>query len=69
MLKFNRSGTFQIQEAEGVQLGTKIVIHLKTDCREYADDQTIQGTIYNYLLDNLKAINGFIRFIVWNYFL
>lgn len=52
MLKFIRSGTFQIQEAEGVQLGTKIVIHLKTECREYADDQKIQGTTYKYLLDN-----------------
>lgn len=37
------SGSYEIQEAEGVHLGTKIVITLKADCREYADDTTISG--------------------------
>lgn len=41
------SGTYQIQEADGVQLGTKIVIHLKTDSREFSDDKIVEGKIQN----------------------
>lgn len=37
------SGTYEIQEAEGVSVGTKIVIHLKTECREYADEERIKS--------------------------
>lgn len=39
------SGTYEIQEAEGVQPGTKIVIHLKPECREYADEDIIRSKI------------------------
>ncbi|XP_071452756.1 heat shock protein 75 kDa, mitochondrial [Hetaerina americana] len=42
------SGTYEIQPAEGVQPGTKIVVHLKADCREYSDDDTIKGVIKKY---------------------
>lgn len=42
------SGVFEIQEAEGVQLGTKIVIKLKPDCREFCDDTTIETIINKY---------------------
>lgn len=35
------SGTYEISNAEGVQPGTKIVIYLKTDCREFSDEDTI----------------------------
>ncbi|XP_077293548.1 TNF receptor associated protein 1 [Arctopsyche grandis] len=42
------SGTYQIQEADGVQFGSKIVIHLKMDCREFSDDKIIQGIIRKY---------------------
>ncbi|XP_046394482.1 heat shock protein 75 kDa, mitochondrial [Ischnura elegans] len=42
------SGTYEIQEAEGVQPGTKIVVHLKADCREFSDDDTIKGVIKKY---------------------
>ena len=38
-----RSGTYEIQEAEGVEQGTKIVIHLKPECRQFADDETVKG--------------------------
>uniref|UniRef100_A0A1B0D5R4 Heat shock protein 75 kDa, mitochondrial n=1 Tax=Phlebotomus papatasi TaxID=29031 RepID=A0A1B0D5R4_PHLPP len=42
------SGTFDIQEAEGVAVGTKIVIHLKPDCREYSDEDRIREVIKKY---------------------
>nr|XP_023021643.1 heat shock protein 75 kDa, mitochondrial [Leptinotarsa decemlineata] len=42
------TGTYEIQPAEGVLFGTKIVIHLKTDCREFADDDTIKSIINKY---------------------
>ncbi|KAJ2950716.1 hypothetical protein O0L34_g8979 [Tuta absoluta] len=42
------SGTYEIQEAEGVPIGTKIVVHLKTDCREFSDDGTVKNIIMKY---------------------
>lgn len=36
-----RSGTFEISNAEGVQPGTKIVIHLKPENREFSDENVI----------------------------
>lgn len=36
---------YEIAEAEGVQPGTKIVVYLKSDCREFADEGTIKGKI------------------------
>lgn len=36
-----RSGTFEISNADGVQPGTKIVMYLKPDCREFSDESTI----------------------------
>jgi TNF receptor-associated protein 1 len=38
-----RTGTYEIQEAEGVQPGTKIVLHLKQDNREFSDEDTVNG--------------------------
>ncbi|XP_049764773.1 heat shock protein 75 kDa, mitochondrial [Schistocerca cancellata] len=42
------SGTYDIQEAEGVQQGTKIIIHLKTECREFSDEDTVNNIIKKY---------------------
>lgn len=42
------TGTYEIQEAEGVALGTKIVMHLKTDCREFADEDRVRNVIKKY---------------------
>lgn len=42
------SGTYEIQEADGVEIGTKIVVYLKTDCREFADDDTVKSIIKKY---------------------
>ena len=36
-------GTYDITEAEGVERGTKIIIHLKGDCYEYAKEEKIAG--------------------------
>lgn len=37
------SDTFKISKAEGVQPGTKIVIHLNLKCRHYSDENTINS--------------------------
>lgn len=38
-----RLGSYEITEAEGVQRGTKVVVHLKGDCYDYAKEETIKG--------------------------
>lgn len=43
MLDTTRSGSYEISTAEGVQPGTKIVMHLKPDCREFSDDHSVNG--------------------------
>ncbi|XP_015595087.1 heat shock protein 75 kDa, mitochondrial [Cephus cinctus] len=42
------SGTYEISNAEGVQSGTKIVMHLKPDCREFSDETVINDIIKKY---------------------
>ncbi|KAL0126042.1 hypothetical protein PUN28_004854 [Cardiocondyla obscurior] len=42
------SGIFEISNADGVQPGTKIVIHLKPDSREFSDENTINRIINKY---------------------
>lgn len=42
------TGSYEIQDAEGVQCGTKIVLHLKLDCREFCDDTTVENVINKY---------------------
>jgi HSP90 family molecular chaperone len=36
---------YEIQEAEGVQPGTKIVLHLKQENREFSDEDTVSGRL------------------------
>lgn len=38
------SGVFEIAEATGVQQGTKIVLHLKDDCKEFSSEDRVKGT-------------------------
>lgn len=38
---YTRTGSYEIQEAEGVQDGTKIVLHLKTEHRQFSDEDTV----------------------------
>ncbi|XP_017787134.1 PREDICTED: heat shock protein 75 kDa, mitochondrial [Nicrophorus vespilloides] len=42
------TGVYEVQEAEGVQNGTKIVMHLKMDCREFCDEDTVSNIINKY---------------------
>lgn len=42
------SGTYEIQEVDGLPVGTKIIVYLKTDCREFADDATVKSIIMKY---------------------
>lgn len=42
------SGSYEIVEAEGVAVGTKIVIHLKADSREYSDETRVKDVIKKY---------------------
>ncbi|XP_058800741.1 heat shock protein 75 kDa, mitochondrial isoform X2 [Phymastichus coffea] len=42
------SGSYEISNAEGVQPGTKIVIHLRSDSREFSDDEVISDIIQKY---------------------
>ncbi|KAM8713819.1 hypothetical protein ACLKA7_014047 [Drosophila subpalustris] len=42
------SGSYEIEEVENVEHGTKIVLHLKTECREYADEDRIRAVIKKY---------------------
>lgn len=37
------AGTFEIEELDNVNVGTKIVIFLKPECREYADEERIKS--------------------------
>lgn len=37
------TGSYDIAEAEGVQRGTKIVLHLKGDSYNYAKEDRIKG--------------------------
>lgn len=37
------SGVFEIAEASGVQQGTKIVLHLKDDCKEFSAEDRVKG--------------------------
>lgn len=42
------TGSYEIAPADGVQFGTKIVLHLKPECREFADDDTLKTIIGKY---------------------
>ncbi|ORX58547.1 heat shock protein Hsp90 [Piromyces finnis] len=42
------SGSYDVAEADGVTCGTKIVIHLREDCKQFADIQNVQRIIKRY---------------------
>ncbi len=37
------TGTYELAEDDSVELGTKIVIHLKSDCAQFSQEDTIKG--------------------------
>ena len=42
------TGTYTIAETEGVEEGTKVIIHLKEDCSEFADYNKVREIIKKY---------------------
>ncbi|KAK1119803.1 hypothetical protein K0M31_012881 [Melipona bicolor] len=54
------SNAFKISKAEGVQPGTKIVIHLNLECREYSDEDTVNRLItkYSNFINSPIYVNG-----------
>ncbi|KAF9979959.1 TNF receptor-associated protein 1, mitochondrial [Mortierella antarctica] len=42
------SGSYEIAEAENVAVGTKIVIKLRDECKEYSKESVIEGIIKKY---------------------
>ncbi|CAH4033523.1 unnamed protein product [Pieris brassicae] len=42
------SGTYEIQEVDNAPIGTKIVVYLKTDCREFSDEEKVKTIIMKY---------------------
>ncbi|XP_075234414.1 TNF receptor associated protein 1 [Lycorma delicatula] len=42
------SGSYEINKASGVNSGTKIILHLKTENREFSDESTLQQIIVKY---------------------
>ncbi|XP_030263524.1 heat shock protein 75 kDa, mitochondrial [Sparus aurata] len=42
------SGVFEIAEATGVQQGTKIVLHLKDDCKEFSAEDRVKEVVTKY---------------------
>ncbi|XP_068605610.1 heat shock protein 75 kDa, mitochondrial [Brachionichthys hirsutus] len=42
------SGVFEIAEASGVQQGTKIVLHFKDDCKEFASEDRVKEVVTKY---------------------
>jgi len=42
------AGTYSIAEAEGVDEGTKVIIHLKENCSEFSDYNTVREIIKKY---------------------
>ncbi|XP_039348973.1 heat shock protein 75 kDa, mitochondrial [Mauremys reevesii] len=42
------SGMFEIAEASGVRPGTKIIIHLKEECKEFANEDRVKDVVTKY---------------------
>ncbi|XP_064172157.1 heat shock protein 75 kDa, mitochondrial [Anguilla rostrata] len=42
------SGAFEIAEASGVRQGTKIVLHLKDDCKEFSSEDRVKDVVTKY---------------------
>lgn len=43
-------GTYEVEEVNDVEVGTKIVIHLKPECREYADETRVKGELVLFVI-------------------
>lgn len=48
------TGSYEIEEIDGVDVGTTIVLHLKNECREYADEERIKCKSFRHLVSWTK---------------
>lgn len=37
------TGTYEIEDVDDIDVGTSIILHLKTECREYAEDERVKS--------------------------
>ena len=65
----HRSGEYELSEAEGVQRGTKIVIHLKGECYDYCKEEVIKGELSWHRKMYLMLVSCHGKFVVafWFY--
>uniref|UniRef100_A0A803Y0G8 TNF receptor associated protein 1 n=1 Tax=Meleagris gallopavo TaxID=9103 RepID=A0A803Y0G8_MELGA len=52
------SGMFEIAEASGVRTGTKIIIHLKEDCKEFANEDRVKEILTLNFISFPLYLNG-----------
>lgn len=55
-----RTNVYEISESDDVERGTKIVMYLKPDCREYASEDTVRKVInkYSNFVNSPIKLNG-----------
>jgi len=55
-----RTNVYEISESDFIERGTKIVMHLKPDCREYASEDTVRSVInkYSNFVNSPIKLNG-----------
>lgn len=56
----SRTNNYEISESENVNRGTKIVMYLKPDCREYASEDVVRKVInkYSNFVNSPIKLNG-----------
>ena len=56
------SGSFEVGEAEGVSRGTKVILHLKEDCKRFALKTAVEGeSLPLFPTENYEDLH-----IIWN---
>lgn len=55
-----RTNNYEISECDNIERGTKIVMYLKPDCREYASEDTVRKVInkYSNFVNSPIKLNG-----------
>lgn len=55
-----RTNEYEIIESDNIERGTKIVMYLKQDCREYASEDTVRSVInkYSNFVNSPIKLNG-----------
>ncbi|XP_050544840.1 heat shock protein 75 kDa, mitochondrial [Daktulosphaira vitifoliae] len=58
--KSDGTSTYEITEADNIERGTKIVMYLKNDCREYASEDVVRQVInkYSNFVNSPIKLNG-----------